>query len=313
MFWRTANALFRPYVRAWWTYSKINWDEIPKPTDEPYVDVTGPDADHVLLVGDGPAMGFGVASHALSLPGQLARQLAQATGRGMSVRAIVDAGLTIRSAEARILAAQFRLYDVVIVMLGASDSACLTSVRAWRRGLHCFIRSVNRGMPKRVELVIVAVPPVSRMPILTGLVAVLAGHHVRLLNKETRTAALGYSNVTFLPFVPPEEPDDNRYRSASTYREWAQQISPTVATVLNRVRASQALDDERLRRLFPDPDRIVGPIAQMYEAVGIAPPWERVWDGTRDVTNEPPESWPWPWNPTGRVPRLGRTPNAQFL
>jgi hypothetical protein len=36
--------------------------------------------------------------------------------------------------------------------------------------------------------------------------------------------------------------------------------------------------------------------ADAYREKGVEPPWTRVWSRGRDVTDESPESWPWPWS-----------------
>lgn len=47
-------------------------------------------------------------------------------------------------------------------------------------------------------------------------------------------------------------------------------------------------------------------ILEQERAIG-GPGWEpgytRVWSGGRDVTDEDPASWPWPWNPHKRPRR----------
>lgn len=35
---------------------------------------------------------------------------------------------------------------------------------------------------------------------------------------------------------------------------------------------------------------------RLYLSHGLIPPWLRVWSEGRDITNEPPETWPWPWS-----------------
>lgn len=37
-------------------------------------------------------------------------------------------------------------------------------------------------------------------------------------------------------------------------------------------------------------------VAALYRAHGLLPAWERVWDQGRDVTSEPPSTWPWPYS-----------------
>ncbi|HEV7957379.1 MAG: putative diguanylate cyclase [Microbacteriaceae bacterium] len=298
MSWPTAKALLRPYIRARFAGSKFGWSDIPAPTDAPRVFSPGADPDNILLIGDGPAMGFGVTSHNIALPGHIARQLSSLTGRGACVHVVADEGLDVRNVEARFAAGQPERCDAVVVMLGVSDSMRLTALRTWREYLHRFIRRVNRDAPGGVQVVLVAIAPISRMPILRGRSAFYARQHAVLLNRELRTAASGYANVAYLPFAPPSEPDPDRYRSSSTYRKWATHITPTVAELLD-VRARTVSAEAAVPPWFQAPERVVVPVAHLYRAAGIAPPWERVWDGERDVTEEPPEEWPWPWNPNG--------------
>jgi hypothetical protein len=36
--------------------------------------------------------------------------------------------------------------------------------------------------------------------------------------------------------------------------------------------------------------------AEAYRDLGLIPPWERVYRSGRDVTDEHPSTWPWPWS-----------------
>lgn len=148
--WRAAIFLLRPVVRACHRGSKAGWATIPRPTDEPRVVVpgTGADLDRVLLIGDGPAMGYGVVDHGLALPGHLARQFSAITGCGASVDVIADDSLNVQNIERRFTSGPPGPFDVVIVLLGATDAAQLTPVRVWRERLHSFIRRINQmGRP----------------------------------------------------------------------------------------------------------------------------------------------------------------------
>ena len=226
--WTATTAILRPFARSAWAYRRINWEEIPRPTDEPIVTVPGEPTDRIVLVGDGPAMGYGVTSHSLALPGQLARQIASATKHGASVQVVADSTVGARHIATR-FATGVDECDVAIVLLGGSDAARLTSTRAWITGLTALIEGASM---LGAEVLIVAIPPISRMPVIRGPVAILAAHHAVVLNEQSQAVADTYQHVTFLPFDPPEEPDDDRYRSASTYREWAELIAPTVVRLL---------------------------------------------------------------------------------
>jgi lysophospholipase L1-like esterase len=230
--WRLVSVIVRPSQRGWFIALRSNWGTIPHPEDDPTVMVAGPDADHILLIGDGPVIGFGVASHDLALPGQVARQVAGITGRGAIVQCISDEGLMVHNIEQRYLDNRTEHHDAIVVFLGISDATRFTSPRVWRSHLRHFIRAVNSDERGIVRIVLVAIAPISTMPMLTGLPARLTQRQADSLNLELEAVAGEFANVTFLPFLPPREPDPQRYRSAQTYRAWAALISPTVATLL---------------------------------------------------------------------------------
>jgi lysophospholipase L1-like esterase len=297
--WRAASVLARPFARAWWTSTKVDRNQIPQPLDEPHASIEGPDPHQITFIGNGPVIGFGVASHSLALPGHLVRLIARGTGRGTRLHTIADSALVAHNIESR-FAASAPASALVIVMLGGSDAVRLTSVRAWRKALHGLFQRINQTMPHGVGILIVNIPPVSTMPVIRGLIKIFGSQHVRTLNAATAQVASSYPNVTQLAFMPPIEPDPRRHRSAETYRRWADLIAPSAIDILREHRA-RPLIEVVLEQAFADPERIILPVAQLYDEAGIPPPWERVWDGERDLTAEPPETWPWPWNPHGRM------------
>ena len=63
----------------------VSVEPLPRPTDATIAHASGNNPDRMLLLGSGPAMGYGVLSHDLALPGQLARQISAASGRGVTV------------------------------------------------------------------------------------------------------------------------------------------------------------------------------------------------------------------------------------
>jgi len=229
--WNLIDPLLKPFARLWWAYTKVDWDKIPRPSDSPVVTIPGPDAARILLVGNGPAMGYGVTSHTLALPGQLARLVSEATGRGVRARVIADETLTVHNVEER-FAANAEPCDLVVVMLGGPDTARLTSARAWRRGLNGLVHGIELTAPDDVRVLLVAIPPISSMPLIRGLAGLAAIRHAELLNRVAESVASRHRDVDFVPFVPPLERDPDRYRSARTYREWAQLILPAAVRAL---------------------------------------------------------------------------------
>ena len=56
-----------PVLRVWAAVSERAFEAIPRPADAPQAHSAGIDSDRVLLLGSGPAVGWGVFSHDLAL------------------------------------------------------------------------------------------------------------------------------------------------------------------------------------------------------------------------------------------------------
>lgn len=237
------NGLVRRAIRGWWSASKINWDTIPKPSDEPRARVEGPDTDRVLFIGDGPALGFGVASHQLAIPGQLARQVAALTHRGVDLQLVTSPGLSSSNALAAYTSERTGRYDAAVTLLGPTDAVRLTPVVEYRANLEALLQAmVAGGIPRALVL---GIPSFAAMPIVAAIPARLAQAHAPLLDAQLRQISESWPGVRYLPFAPPVEPEPDRYRSASTYRAWASLIAPDLAGMLNEL--------ARERRAFTPP------------------------------------------------------------
>jgi hypothetical protein len=64
-----AYELLRPMMRAFYASAMAASTGVPKPVDAASIPVEGEDPDAILLIGNGPAHGWGVVTHQLSLPG----------------------------------------------------------------------------------------------------------------------------------------------------------------------------------------------------------------------------------------------------
>lgn len=92
-----AGRLLRPVMRVWAASLERDFQGAPRPHDIPQAHSAGIDSDRILLVGCGPAVGWGVVSHDLALPGSLARELSGLTGRGVDVDVIESPRMSIDS------------------------------------------------------------------------------------------------------------------------------------------------------------------------------------------------------------------------
>ncbi|MDM4763162.1 GDSL-type esterase/lipase family protein [Galbitalea sp. SE-J8] len=208
-------------------------DALPRPVDSPRAQAPGPDPDHVLLFGSGPVVGYGVLSHDLALPGQLARQLSAATGRGTDVDVAADTTIVIERALPALRELELWRYDAIVLCIGANNSLLFTPTAAWRRSMEQLLEHLDETVPTSTGIYVVAVPPLSSVNVSAGAMGRLAGAHADRLNAETRRLVARYPQVTFVPFSPLVKADFTRYRSASTYQQWASVIAAPLIRQLN--------------------------------------------------------------------------------
>jgi hypothetical protein len=223
------SALIRPFFATYVQVSGMHRPFAPLPLDAPTFTAPGLLPHRVLLIGDGLAMGFGVMSYGLALPGHLARSLSELTGRGAVVDVVAEEDIDARSLADRFEAAPRARYDAVVLMFGVTDAIQLTSLDVWRRGVRSFVdRAAGVGTP----VVLVALPPIRRLPSIKGFAAGVIQRHAALFNRELLRISKQSSWATYLPFNPPSEQDPERHRSSKTYQAWAALIVPALAQVL---------------------------------------------------------------------------------
>lgn len=104
----------------------------PQPAGQPRAVADGPDADRILLIGGGAAVGRGQTSHDLALPGALARALRSRTGRGAVVDVIADPAMTIAGLAAVLTTADLDRYDAVVTTVGDIDALRGITAVEWR-------------------------------------------------------------------------------------------------------------------------------------------------------------------------------------
>src|SRR5690606_26735083 len=141
-----------------------------------------PRADRVLVLGNGFARGWGVASHRVALAGRLSDALGDRTGRGCDVEVIGDERMDVRSALPWLGDRGLGGVDVVVVALGVSDALRRTPVAEWRRALGAVLDEiVSRSRPDAAVLVL-GIPPLAALPAFDGMVARTADRHRERLN-----------------------------------------------------------------------------------------------------------------------------------
>jgi hypothetical protein len=223
-------------MRFWVASVETELDAVPRPTDMPQVHAAGTDSDRILIVGSGPAVGWGVLSHDLSLPGALARALSARTGRGAVVDVIPDPNMTVVSAVRSLEDAKLWRYDAIVLMVGINDALALTSTTAWKRGILALLRHVEDASSLSTQVFAVAIPPIRALRVFDQFFGGLAERHGAVLNRCTKVLTPWLKRTTFVPFSPVSVPTPERYRSTEEYRAWADLLVESVAVPLNAFR-----------------------------------------------------------------------------
>ena len=229
---RISHALLRPSARVWHAAQLDRWQAIPRPHDDPIVDVPGADADRVLLIGDGAACGYGVVSHHLALPGALARRLAHATGRGSRVEVVTHPRLFVGELRVELERLELRGMDAIVVTTGIGDACRLTSIRSWQRDVRAAVDAVAAHARRDTPMLWLGIPTVRAVPVFRGVTARVIEHHATLLNQHTETLLESHPRARYVPFEPDPHRDGERHRSAATFSRWADLITPSLQRAL---------------------------------------------------------------------------------
>ena len=235
----------------------------PRPHDVPFGAGAGVDPDRVLVVGAGPAVGWGVSSHDLALPGRVSRRLARRTGRGSHVAALAEPTHRLPAVRAALDDVFLENWDVVVVTLGAADALTLRSPRAWARELDALVASVLARLRPCARVVVVSAPLSDSLSTFGVHPSAAAERHAQLLGDFADEVCAAHARVTHLalPALPPPA-DDSRAEEARPgpddptgrlYEQWADALSQHVAPLLHAQRART--DSPQRARSRPQPER----------------------------------------------------------
>lgn len=276
-----AYGIANPIVHLWLATSAQSWRNLPTPIDTPIVHAPGADPDRVLLLGSGIAVGYGVMSHALALGGHLARELSALTGRGASVDIIGRGDMSPASTRATLAALDLSRFDALVLTLGGLEGFTLMPSRRWRRQLSDLIDELHRMAPASLAIFFVEIGA----PLLAGLPRGMRGlvlHAIERLNAQTAQLCAEFSNTTFVAFAPAQG-DLSTLTGRTTYRGWAELISPALARILDaeartrqpdtvdEVLRQQALDALDLDGLPPaELDHVVESARDLFGATGAS-------------------------------------------
>lgn len=223
-----------PVMRCWAAIAESNLDSIPRPLDAPLAHAAGVDSDRILILGAGPAVGWGVLSHNLALPGSLARALSARTGRGANVSVVASPVITVRSAH-DFDALKLWRYDAIVLSVGANDALALTSLRVWNTGLAALLRRLREASPA-THVFVLGIQPIRSIPAFDCALGAVAQDHARALNRATARLCSVARRTTFIPLTAAPNPTSGRHRSAADYGHWAQLLASRMSAPIDAQR-----------------------------------------------------------------------------
>ncbi|MDQ1512178.1 MAG: hypothetical protein QOC59_20, partial [Microbacteriaceae bacterium] len=219
----------RPVTRLWYARVLGAGPIVPKPRDAPYIRSGHPRADRLLLIGSGPASGWGTFTYQLALVGHLARAMTASTRTPWDADYVGDEPMGIASARDWLGNRPLGGYRVVAVVLGTNDAVRLTPVQEWERHLYALLHDLVAGADVGTPIAVASIVPPSRSSRFVGPFGWFADRHAEALNVATERIVADFPTVsTFRMDAAVTEPQE----SSGAYAALAAQISAELARFL---------------------------------------------------------------------------------
>lgn len=225
--------LLRPVMKAWYATERRAGGSSPKPLDDPTVRATQPDADNVLLVGNGPLHGWGVLTHQISITGHLAHETHAETGRPCSVHYIGDETMTVAATRAWIGTHDLTQYDAVVLVLGMNDAVRLTPLKAWAQQYRALLEFLSSGIKPGARMIVAGTQPVRSVTPFNKALGNVAEFHAGRMNKILEDITDDFSAVTFFRLPEPTMDPEMPLGSSCVYKAWASTIATHLAPALD--------------------------------------------------------------------------------
>ena len=246
-----ATDLIAPFAARWGRRVREELDVVPHPLDNARQTVAGPDPDRVLVLGNGPAIGFGVLTQELALPGRLARRLATATGRGAVVDVLARRGTTAAGAPRLLAEVRMEHYDAVVLCIGSTDAYNFVPEERWRADLAQLTDALRAATSPTTVIAVLPIRPLQRPNAAQGRAGVLVDRHARRLDRIAADVCVRRPGVVHLGgAISLSEPP----RTAAAYDALANAMAPTLARELDPLAEHPMSAGARTLRTQPDPE-----------------------------------------------------------
>jgi GAF domain-containing protein len=227
-------------MRGWVAGARENAALLPRPRGVAQAHAEGSDADRVLLIGSGAAVGFGVFSYDLSLGGMLARALANCTDRGVDVDIVARAGMTAASALDRLAAMPLWRYEAIVVAVGLNEALDLASLSGWHRSIGQLLDHLTVHTTPGTAVIVLGVPPMHSMPARLGPMGLIAQRHAAKLDRVSSELSAERPRAQFVSLNEPVIPRQRDVPAGEDYRVAADVIAEIMAPAVTWARRHPA-------------------------------------------------------------------------
>ena len=190
----------------------------------------------LLAIGDSIIAGVGAATVAQALPGQVARALAQQSGRRVRWHAAGKTGLDAREVRRDLVPALPAVpFDAIVVSVGVNDVTSLKRSWRWRADLSALLDALHAHSP-RAAVALMGVPPLGSFPLLRPPLRTALGLRAQsfdaiaadIVTRRERTA-----HIALGPDLRPEKfSADGYHPSAASYAELGDHVAAAIMPLL---------------------------------------------------------------------------------
>jgi lysophospholipase L1-like esterase len=257
------------FMRCWLAYQQADNNQwSPRPRDATTISTAGPDPDRVLIFGSGPAVGWGVLTNEIALPGSLARALTRRTRCGTQIELVADMRITVINALPMLRAIDTSRFDVIVLVLGANDAAKLMPLQTWQSRLFAVLSALHQKSSSPSRIFVTGIPPIDSVPGFKSRVGMIVAAHARQMNTITARMCNSALNATYVPLSTVEPTNALGVRDGQTYRKWADAIADVIAPQLDQVRSRKRTGTFDALGWAPDGQGVASMSAQSRAAGG---------------------------------------------
>ena len=223
----TISPAMAPVMRIWKPALRALAATLPQPTDPPSAHAAGDHRLRVLVVGGGLAVGWGVSSHELALPGNIARSLAGVTRRGVDVDLRADHETRLSQVSSIVAERGGARFDAVVLVVGFHEAFSLMPPAAWRRELTAHIAAI-RAETRPDAPIIVSGIPVLEFEGVPRVISARGRRHAAELDAESAAVCAASQNAQFVRLSVPSGSSAG-VGSARLYAMWGSAIGTSMA------------------------------------------------------------------------------------